>query len=134
MLPVMAVTITAHLMFDGGAEEAMNLYVSVFPDSAITDIDRYTSDEVRAGAVRVATLRLAGQKFICLDSPVKPDFTFTPSISLHVDCETPEQAEQIFARLAEQGTVLLPLDDYGFSRRFGWVQDRFGVFWQLNLA
>jgi predicted 3-demethylubiquinone-9 3-methyltransferase (glyoxalase superfamily) len=64
---------------------------------------------------------------------VSHGFTFTPSLSLFVDCESEADLERIFAALSEGGGVLMPLGNYGFSRRFGWVNDRFGVSWQLNL-
>jgi uncharacterized glyoxalase superfamily protein PhnB len=80
-----------------------------------------------------ATFSLAGQPFMCIDSPVKHDFGFTPAMSLFVRCETEAELDRLYATLAEQGTELMPLGDYGFSAKFGWVNDRFGVSWQLNL-
>jgi predicted 3-demethylubiquinone-9 3-methyltransferase (glyoxalase superfamily) len=65
---------------------------------------------------------------------VKHAFTFTPSISVFVECESEAELEAVFSRLAAGGSVLMPLDNYGFSTRFGWVKDRFGVSWQMNLA
>jgi len=64
---------------------------------------------------------------------VKHQFTFTPSISLFVDCDSETELEELFSRLSAGGAVLMPLDNYGFSTRFGWVNDRFGLSWQLNL-
>ncbi len=62
------------------------------------------------------------------------DFTFTPSISLFVKCDSEEELETLYEKLSEGGEVAMPLDDYGFSTKFGWVQDRFGVSWQLNFG
>lgn len=59
---------------------------------------------------------------------------FTPSMSLFVECDTEEEVERLFAALSDGGSALMPLGDYGFSRRFGWVADRFGITWQLNLV
>jgi predicted 3-demethylubiquinone-9 3-methyltransferase (glyoxalase superfamily) len=84
--------------------------------------------------VKPAAFTLAGRDFMCIDSLVKQAFTFTPSISLFVDCESEAELEAAFGRLSTGGSVLMPLGDYGFSRRFGWVYDRFGDSWQLNLA
>jgi predicted 3-demethylubiquinone-9 3-methyltransferase (glyoxalase superfamily) len=121
-------------MFEGTAEEAMNLYVSVFPGSRITDIERYgVGDDALQGTVKQARLELVGRSFICIDSPVKHAFTFTPSISLFVDCESTHELETVFGRLSEGGSVFMPLDNYRVSARFGWLADRFGVSWQLNL-
>ena len=129
----MARKITTHLMFEGVAEEAMNFYVSLFGDSEINRLERYGPGEMGAeGTVKQATFTLAGRDFICIDSPVKHAFTFTPSISLFVECESEAELEAAFSRLSDGGRVLMPLDNYGFSTRFGWLTDRFGVSWQLN--
>jgi predicted 3-demethylubiquinone-9 3-methyltransferase (glyoxalase superfamily) len=71
---------------------------------------------------------------MCIDSPVKHPFSFTPSMSLFVDCESEAELEAVFVQHSTGGSVLMPLDNYGFSTRFGWVNDRFGESWQLNLA
>jgi predicted 3-demethylubiquinone-9 3-methyltransferase (glyoxalase superfamily) len=129
-----ATAITPFLMFEGGAEEAMTLYVSLLPRSEILAVDRYgAGDGPMAGRVRHARFSLGGREIRCIDSPAHHDFTFTPSTSLFVDCESAEELERLFAALAEGGKVLMPLDAYGFSTRFGWVNDRFGVSWQINL-
>ena len=62
------------------------------------------------------------------------EFSFTPSFSIWVVTESGDELERLFAALADGGTQLMPLDSYGFSARFGWCNDRFGVSWQLNLA
>jgi predicted 3-demethylubiquinone-9 3-methyltransferase (glyoxalase superfamily) len=76
---------------------------------------------------------LAGQDVICIDSPIQHAFTFTPSMSLYVECEDEAELDGVFAQLAEGGEVMMPPDNYGFSSKFGWVSDRFGVSWQLNV-
>ena len=112
----------------------MTFYVSLFPGSEIRSIERYGPDGPGpGGAVKVAAFSLAGRDFLCIDSPVKHAFTFTPSISLFVDCEGEAELDAALRRLSEGGEVLMPLGDYGFSKKFGWVDDRFGVSWQLNL-
>jgi predicted 3-demethylubiquinone-9 3-methyltransferase (glyoxalase superfamily) len=128
-------SVTTFLMFDGKAEEAIGFYVSLLPNSAITAVARYGAGEAGAeGSVMHARFTLNGREFRCIDSPVKHDFTFTPAISLFVDCATASEVDALFAQLATGGRVLMPLDAYPFSRRFAWVNDRFGVSWQLNLA
>ncbi len=130
----MACTVTTFLMFDGVAEEAMNFYVSVFKDAGIMHVDRYGTEEQGAeGSVRRAEFALNGQHFICIDSPVKHDFSFTPSISLFVDCDNETELDELFSKLSTGGEILMPLDSYGFSSKFAWINDRFGVSWQLNL-
>jgi predicted 3-demethylubiquinone-9 3-methyltransferase (glyoxalase superfamily) len=130
----MSNTITTFLMFEGRAEEAMNFYVSLFENSAIDHIIRYKANEAGAeGTVMQAFFTLNGRKFMCIDSPAKHGFTFTPAISLFVDCSSRSEVDNLFQRLSEGGQVMMPLDSYPFSDRFGWVADKFGVSWQLNL-
>jgi predicted 3-demethylubiquinone-9 3-methyltransferase (glyoxalase superfamily) len=131
-------TITTFLMFSGDkhgkAEEAIDFYMARFRNSRIEAIKRYgPGDNEPEGTVKGATFTLNGQRFMAIDSAAPHQFNFTPSISLFVDCETQEELERLFGALSESGQVLMPLDNYGFSRRFGWVNDRFGVSWQLNL-
>ena len=130
----MPATVRPFLMFEGRAEEAMSFYVSLFDDGRVLDIVRYDSGGPGIeGSVVKASFSIAGQTILCIDSPVKHAFSFTPSVSLFVDCESEEQLEGLVAALGEDGTFLMPLDNYGFSRRFAWLNDRFGVSWQLNL-
>jgi predicted 3-demethylubiquinone-9 3-methyltransferase (glyoxalase superfamily) len=131
----MARNVTTHLMFEGTAEEAMTFYVSLFGDSKIEQIERYGPGEMAAeGSVKLAEFSLAGRKFLCIDSPVKHAFTFTPAISIFVECESESELDSAFGKLSEGGAVLMPVGNYGFSARFGWLTDRFGVSWQLNLS
>ncbi len=81
----------------------------------------------------MAHFDLNGHRLMFSDSYAKHEFTFTPSISLFVDFASGEELDSAFAKLANEGRVFMPLDNYGFSRRFGWCSDRFGVSWQLNL-
>jgi predicted 3-demethylubiquinone-9 3-methyltransferase (glyoxalase superfamily) len=127
--------ITTFLMFQGGnAEEAMTFYQSLFDDTEVVSLTRYGADGPgKPGTVRQATFTLAGQLFMCIDSPVAHAFTFTPSVSLFVQCADEAEINRLYAALSDQGTALMPLDDHGFSAKFGWVNDRYGVSWQLNL-
>ena len=127
--------ITTFLMFEGAAEAAMTFYVSLFDDAEVVSIDRHGADGPGVeGTVKHATFTLAGQPFMCIDSPVEHAFTFTPAMSLFVQCADDAELERLYAALGEGGKELMTLGEYGFSRRFGWVEDRFGVSWQLNLA
>ncbi|WP_066070477.1 VOC family protein [Neobacillus soli] len=127
--------VTPFLMFqDGKAENAMNYYTSLIEDSAITSIVRYGANESGdEGTVMLATFTLKGQEFMCIDSNVKHQFSFTPSFSIYLTCHTEEELDNLYQKLIEGGQALMPLGDYGFSKKFGWVNDRFGVSWQLNL-
>ncbi|MGW2423981.1 VOC family protein [Streptomyces sp. NPDC001709] len=126
--------ITPFLMFEGNAEDAMTFYTSLFDDAEVVGITRYGADGPgKDGSVQHATFSLAGEQFMCIDSPAKHDFTFTPAFSLFVQCENEAEIDRLYLALAEQGTELMPLGNHGFSAKFGWVNDRFGVSWQLNL-
>lgn len=128
--------IRTFLTFQGGvATAALDLYREVFDDFELVSVDRWGAGEgAGEGTVKVATFRLAGTDFSCSDSPIDHEWGFTPAVSLWVDCENGAELERLFERLGDGGQVYMPLDNYGFSTRFGWVGDRFGVTWQLNLV
>jgi predicted 3-demethylubiquinone-9 3-methyltransferase (glyoxalase superfamily) len=118
------------LMFTGEAEKAVNLYVSLFPNSRVLEVKR--NGEGAANATTLYRFELNGVEYRALDSPPVHAFTFTPSMSLFVECESEAEIDRLYAALHEKAPM--PLGSYGFSRKFGWVNDRFGVSWQLNLA
>ena len=123
------------LMFQGHAEQAMHFYVSLFPGAALGEIVRYGAGEAGPeGSVKTASFSIADQTILCIDSPIKHAFTFTPAFSLFVECASEEEIRLVASALADGGGELMPLGSYGFSRLFTWVNDRFGVSWQLNLA
>lgn len=127
--------ITTFMMFNGEAEEAMRFYTSIFDHAEILSITRYGANEAgKEGSVLHATFMLKGQVFMCIDSYVKHNFTFTPAISLFVACDTDDEIERLFTQLAQDGMVLMPLGAYPFSNKYGWVADKYGVTWQLNLG
>jgi predicted 3-demethylubiquinone-9 3-methyltransferase (glyoxalase superfamily) len=120
--------ITTFLMFTGQAEEAMNFYISLFDDSEITNVLHQEN-----GKVLHATFTLKGQSYMCIDSPINHDFTFTPSISLFVKCDSLDEVSGLFEKLSHGGSVLMELGEIPGYEKFGWVQDRYGVSWQLSL-
>lgn len=123
------------LMFqEGNAEEAMNYYCSIIEDSSIKSISHYGANEPgEEGTVMQAIFSLKGQEFMCIDSNVKHDFTFTPSFSIYLTCDSEEEIDRLYEKLLSNGQVLMPIANYGFSKKFGWINDKFGVSWQLNL-
>jgi predicted 3-demethylubiquinone-9 3-methyltransferase (glyoxalase superfamily) len=130
----MGAKVQPFLMFEGNAEEAMNFYVALFPDGKVHNVVRYGPGQAGPpGSIMIASFSVGGQTIRCTDSFVKHDFTFTPAFSLFVDCESDEEIQRLFSALVQGGAELMPLGEYGFSRHFAWVNDRFGVSWQLNL-
>jgi predicted 3-demethylubiquinone-9 3-methyltransferase (glyoxalase superfamily) len=129
--------VTTSLMFVGAqagkAEEAMNLYLSLFGDSRVIAVEHWGADEAESG-VKQARFELGGREFTAMDSGAPHNFTFTPAVSLSVECETEEHLDRAWAALADGGAVLMELGPYPFSPKFGWLNDRYGVSWQLMLA
>lgn len=130
--------ITPYLWFDHQAEEAINFYTSLFNDSRIVAINRYPEGFEEgpmagmAGKVIHAVFELAGYQFMAIDGG--PLFKFTPAISFFVNCETEAEIDGLWAALSDGGEVAMPLQAYPFSPKFGWVQDKYGLSWQLNLG
>jgi len=124
--------VTPFLMFEGNAEEAMNYYTSLIEGSKINSIVRYGANESGTeGSVMQATFTLKDQEFMCIDSNVKHQFTFTPSFSIFLTCDSEEEIDRLYSSLTDGGQVMMPLGNYFFSKMFGWVSDKFGVSWQL---
>lgn len=122
------------LMFEGRAEEALTFYAATVPGSRIEHIDHYGPGEPGPeGSVRMARAVVAGLPILASDSFVHHAFTFTPSFSFMLTCDDEAEVDRLAATLGEGGGVLMPVGNYGFSRKFAWVNDRFGVSWQVNL-
>ena len=119
--------ITPHLWFDKEAKEAAEFYVSTLPDSRITNVS--VLKDTPSGDCDIVSFELCGQPFMAISAG--PLFKFNPSISFLVACKTPEEVDQLWARLSEGGSALMPLDSYPFSDRYGWTQDRYGLSWQV---
>jgi predicted 3-demethylubiquinone-9 3-methyltransferase (glyoxalase superfamily) len=123
------------LMFAGKAEEAMNFYVSLFANAEVLNVLWYgPNGPGAAGSVMKASFRLGSQTVMCTDSVVKHDFSFTPAFSFFVECDSEDEIRQLYAALVAGGNTPMPIGEYGFNRMFAWVNDRYGVSWQLNLA
>src|SRR5947209_20311536 len=112
--------ITPFLWFDNNAEEAINLYTSIFKNSEIIHVARYgDAGPGPKGAVMTATFRINGQEFIALNGG--PLFRFTEAISFVVNCETQEEIDELWNKLSEGGE----------KSRCGWLKDKFGLSWQI---
>ena len=128
------INVKTQLMFQGKAKEAIDLYSSIFKEFNVGTIVHYgEGEEMSAGAFKLAEASFAGHDLLIFNSPPVHDFSFTPSMSIVVDFDTIEELETAFSKLSEKGQVMMPLDNYGFSKQYAWVADRFGVSWQLNL-
>ncbi|GGJ79495.1 putative 3-demethylubiquinone-9 3-methyltransferase (glyoxalase superfamily) [Anoxybacillus voinovskiensis] len=116
------------LMFSGQAEEAIRFYTSVFSPAEIEQIVHQEN-----GMMFHATFLLKGQRLMAIDNHVD-HHEFTPAMSLCVTCDTEEEIDRAFEQLSQSGKVLVPLGVYPFSKKFAWVEDRYGVSWQLSLS
>ncbi len=128
--------IIPHLWFDKEAREAAEFYASLFPGSRITNIT--TLHDTPSGDSDIVSFELAGQSFMGISAG--PLFKFNPSVSFIVnfdpsrDQEAHNNLDLLWEKLSQSGTALMPLDKYPFSERFGWVQDKYGLSWQLILS
>lgn len=128
--------IVPHLWFDKEAREAAEFYTSIFPDSMITSVT--TLKETPSGDSEIVSFELWGQKFMSISGG--PFFNFNPSISFFVnfdpsrDEKACDKIVEIWNKLYDGGTVLMPLDSYPFSDKYGWIQDKYGLTWQLILT
>jgi predicted 3-demethylubiquinone-9 3-methyltransferase (glyoxalase superfamily) len=112
--------ITPFLWFDGKAEEAMNFHVSIFKNSKVGSVTRYgEAGPGPKGTVMSATFQLEGQDFFALNGG--PQFSFTPAISLFVNCETQQEVDELWEKLSEGGE----------KERCGWLKDKYGLSWQI---
>lgn len=128
--------IIPHLWFDKEAKEAAEFYCSVFPDSKITST--VTLNDTSAGESHLVSFTVWGHPFMAISAG--PLFTFNPSISFIVNFDPAretnarEKLNEVWSKLSEGGTALMPLDKYAFSEWYGWIQDKYGVSWQLILT
>ncbi len=125
--------ITPFLWFDTQAEEAANFYASLFDGSKIGSVRRYgDAGPGPKGQVITLTFQIAGLDVMALNGG--PVFSFTPAVSFFVTCSSEQEIDALWKKLSAGGKVLMELQKYPFSEKFGWVADRFGVTWQLTLA
>ena len=129
--------IIPNLWFDHESEEAAEFYTSLFADSKIGTKIRYTDagKEIHAqetGSVMTVEFELAGLKIVALNGG--PLFKFTPAISFYVTCESEFEVDKLWNALLNGGQVLMPLEKYDWSEKYGWVQDKYGLSWQISLG
>ncbi len=122
--------ITPHLWFDKEAKEASEFYTSLLLDSKVTNIT--TLHDTPSGDCDIVSFVLANQPFMAISAG--PLFKFNPSVSFHVKLRTKDEVDGIWEKLSAGGNVLMPLDAYPFSERYGWIQDKYGLSWQVIYA
>ncbi|WP_080875247.1 VOC family protein [Oceanobacillus timonensis] len=135
-MTVISKNIVPHLWFDKEAKEAAAFYTSVFPDSRVCS--EVVVKDTPSGDCDLISFDLWGQRFMAISAG--PYFSFNPSISftVHFDSARDEHAskqiEEVWEKLSDGGQVLMPFDTYPFSEKYGWIQDKYGVSWQLILT
>lgn len=122
--------IIPHLWYDKEAKEAALFYTGIFDNSKL--LDAAVIEGTPSGDAEMVSFLLEGQQFRAISAG--PFFKFNPSVSLMVACATAEEVDVKYAALSEGGSELMPLDEYPFSRRYAWIQDRYGLSWQLMLV
>jgi predicted 3-demethylubiquinone-9 3-methyltransferase (glyoxalase superfamily) len=120
------------LSFPDEAEHAVDLYICLFPDSSIRKLSFYGLEGPGPKAtVRFCRFRLSGEDFAAMDG--QAENLFIPAVSFVVNCATEEEADTLWNKLAERGAPLVMLDRYSLTRKYGWIRDRYGVTWQIDL-
>ena len=119
--------ITPHLWFDNNAEDAAKFYTSIFKDFKLKNVT--TLHNTPSGTVEIITIEVLGQEFTLISAG--PLFKFNPSVSFLVACSTKEEVNELWKKLSEGGTALMDLGEYPFSEKYGWVQDKYGLSWQI---
>lgn len=119
----------------GKAEEAIKFYTSLIPNSEIKRIERWKEGEPMsvAGQVKTALFTLDGIEYMASENTGNHMFSFTPAISIFIECDNEAELRHIHQELSAGGIERVPVGNYGFSTLFAWVDDRFGVSWQLNV-
>jgi predicted 3-demethylubiquinone-9 3-methyltransferase (glyoxalase superfamily) len=130
MLPI-----KPHLWFDQDAKQAAEFYASFMPDSVINYANHFP---MPGGQCEVVEFTIAGQSFFGINAVhklgINPSISFMINFDPSRDADAAQQIDEIWNKLIEKGKVMMPLDSYPFSKRYGWVEDKYGVSWQLMLT
>lgn len=129
--------INPFLWFNDNAEEAVEFYTSVFDDAKIKSTTRYNEESAKAAgrpkdSVMTVAFELYGFPFTAINGG--PAFKLNPSVSFFVNCETEEEVEELWKKISDSGKILMALDKYPFSEKYGWVEDKYGVSWQVMIS
>lgn len=127
----------------GKAEEAINFYTSIFPNSEIKSISKYPEGEAGGTPelIKYGEFTLNGTDYLVAESNYNHAWSFTPGVSLFISDKSNDVIQTLFEKLSSNGgQVMIPLDnyqgdgDYGFGKKFGWCQDKYGISWQFVLT
>jgi len=126
----------------GKAEEAINFYISIFPNSKIKSIKKYAEGEPGGSPelIKHGVFTLNGIDYMASESNYNHDWSFTPAVSILIMDNSNDLIESLFEKLSSNGQVMIPLDnykgegDYGFGKKLGWCEDKYGISWQFILT
>ena len=127
----------------GKAEEAINFYTSVFPNSEVVSITKYNKGEAGGTPelIKYGVFKINNVEYMISESNYNHPWSFTPGVSLFIACDSEQEIETLFEKISlNDGQIMVPLDnykgegDYGFGKKFGWCQDKYGISWQFNLS
>ncbi|WP_172300167.1 VOC family protein [Pseudoruegeria sp. HB172150] len=128
----MITAISPFLAFRKGAREALEFYVSAFPDAIVLQAEIYgPGEEGPEGNLRLAVLQIGAARLRLIDGHDVPQFDFTAAMSVFVECDAAKDVDGAAEKLLEGGAAMMPVDEYPFAERFVWLADKFGVNWQL---
>ncbi len=122
--------ITTHLWFDKEAKEATAFYATLFPDSKVNSVNTITGTP--SGDSDIVSFRLAGQEFMAISAG--PYFKLNPSISMFVVFDNEKDIDEAWSKLVDGGKVLMEYSTYPWAKKYGWLQDRYGLSWQLSMS
>lgn len=126
----------------GKAQEAINFYTSIFPNSEIKSVTKFAKGEAGGTPelIKFGVFTLNGIEYKISENNYNHAWSLTPGVSIFVECDSENEIETLFEKLSSNGgKIMIPLDnyesgDYGFGKKFGWCEDKFGVSWQFNLS
>lgn len=124
----------------GKAEEAINFYTSIFPNSEIKSLKKYQKGESGGTPelIKHGVFTIDGAEYMVAESNFDHAFSFTPAISIFVECDSEDEMNALFDKLSAEGKIYVPIDDYGsgnygFGKKFCWCEDEYGISWQFSL-
>ena len=119
------------ITFEQRAQEALDFYSATFPSFKLHTTQHHA--EPHDALIMLATFSIRGQELMISDSPIHHEWGITPGVSFFLDVDNETNLLSLTEQLSDEGKVMMPPGNYGFSKQFAWVEDRFGINWQLNV-